>query len=170
MHYLIDGYNLLFRLVESKKSLQTQRQTIILSLQKEFKILRLEGTVVFDGSHQRGEHSGLSYHSPLIIAYSHSGQSADQYILEKVESSSAISEITVVTDDGFLASAARTLGAHTLSLKSFIARLEKKNEQRRKTREEGRDQRPFKESRKDFERLLKIFEERLQNKEEFNGL
>jgi predicted RNA-binding protein with PIN domain len=162
MHYLIDGYNLLFRLVESKKSLQAQRQSIIRSLQKEFKHLHLQGTIVFDGSHKRGEQSGLSYQSPLIIAYSHSGETADQYILERLETASSPSEITVVTDDRSLASAARALKARTLSLKSFLAMLEKKYAQKQHKKEDRHDSHPFQESKKDFERLLKIFEERLK--------
>jgi len=163
MYYLIDGYNLLFWLIESKKTLQSQRLSIIRSLQKEFKVLHLEGTIVFDGAHQRGEQSGLSYHSPLVIAYSHSGETADQYILDKLETASTPSQITVVTDDRFLSTAARGLKARTLSLKAFVLFLEKKLAKKRSQREETLDQRPFKESKRELDRLVKVFEERLHN-------
>jgi predicted RNA-binding protein with PIN domain len=166
MHYLIDGYNLLFRLIDSKKNLQTQRQTVILSLQKEFAALHFKGTIVFDGSHRRGEQSGLSYKSPLTIAYSPEGETADEYILEKLSTARQPSEITVVTDDRSLASQARGYKAHTLTLRSFLAHLEKSHAKRRKKREEIRDQRPFRESPNEIDRLLKIFEDRLQHPNE----
>lgn len=164
MHYLIDGYNLLFRLIESKKSLQSQRQMIVRSLQIEFKQLHLEGTLVFDGRHRRDEQSGLSYKSPLIIAYSHSGETADQFILSQLETATTPSQITVVTDDRFLASSARGLGAKTLELKTFLAQLEKKHAHRRQNKEDRLEQRPLKESKHQTERLIKIFEERLSKK------
>jgi predicted RNA-binding protein with PIN domain len=161
MYFLIDGYNLLFRLSESKKSLQFQRQTVIVSLQKEFKCLRLEGTLVFDGRHRYDEQSGLSYHSPLVIAYSHKGQTADQYILEKLEMARVPSDITVVTDDRFLATTARGLKARTLGLKAFIVLLEKKHAKKRRQREEIIEERPIRETPRNMERLLKEFEARL---------
>ena len=161
MRYLIDGYNLLFCLIDSKKTLQSQRQTIIRSLQHEFAALHLEGTIVFDGSHVRGEQSGLSYKSPLIIAYSFSGESADQYILEKIETFAKPSELTVVTNDKTLSSAARSLGAQTMNLKAFLSFLEKKHGKK----EEIQEMRPAKETKREFDRLLKIFEERLNEDE-----
>ncbi len=159
MHYLIDGYNLLFYSSESKSSLCSQRQSIVRSLQKEFALLHFEGTVVFDGAHQAGEQSGLSYKSPLVIAYSHHGQSADQYILEKLESSKAASEITVVTNDKFLSSQARGYGAHTLTIQAFLAQLERKHSSKKKRTEEKE---PLAVSRRELDRLIKIFEDRLK--------
>lgn len=161
MHYLIDGYNLLFRLIDSKKNLQSQRQSVIRSLQKEFAVLHLKGTIVFDGAHRRGEDSGLSYKSPLIIAYSPEGESADEYILEKLELAKRPSEMTVVTDDRSLASQARGKKALTMTLRAFLAYLEKAHGKRARAREDVRDQTPFKESPKEIDRLVKIFEERL---------
>ena len=161
MIYLIDGYNLLFYLIDSTKSLQSQRQVIIRSLQEEFAALDLEGMIVFDGSHVRGGESGLSYKSPLVIAYSFSGETADQYILEKIETSRKPSELTVVSNDKRLTAAARSHGAHTINLKDFADFLKKKHGKKTKQKEERLDQRPFSESKRDLERLLKIFEERL---------
>ena len=158
MYYLIDGYNLLFCLIDSKKTLQSQRQTIIRSLQNEFAQLGLEGTIVFDGSQVRGEQSGLSYKSPLVIAYSFSGETADQYIIEKIETSSKPTELTVVTNDKTLSSTARGVGAQTMNLKAFLSFLEKKHGKKKGLQEERR---PVTESKREIDRLLKIFEERL---------
>lgn len=161
--YLIDGYNLLFRLMESKNSLESQRHLIIRSLQKEFQHLHLKGMIVFDGRHHHDEQSGLSYQSPLIIAYSHRGQTADQYILEKLETARLPSHITVVTDDRFLATAARGFKARTIGLQSFILLLEKKHAQLIQKKDERAEKGPQRESKHNIERLLKEFETRLQN-------
>jgi len=169
MYFLIDGYNLLFRLHESKKTLQFQRNTIIRSLQNEFKSLHLEGMVVFDGRYRHDEQSGLSYHSPLIIYYSHKGQTADQAILEKLETSDISSQTTVVTDDKSLATAARSFKARTMGLQAFISFIEKKHAQKRRRREESLEERPFKETTFQMKRLLKAFEERLL-KNDFDDL
>lgn len=154
MYYLIDGYNFLFRYLDSNKSLKTQRTKIIHALQNEFEELGLEGKIVFDA---RGDARTFAYKSPLIIAYSERGETADQYILEYLEGASAPSEVTVVTDDRFLSSSARRLGAHTLSLKSFCSMLQKKQ-----AKKEACKGLVFKESKREFDRLLKIFEERAE--------
>lgn len=112
----------------------------------------LEGVIVFDGAHKRGEESGLSYPTPLIVAYTPKGQSADDYILEQIAGKK---QVTVVTNDRGLILHAKSLGAKVLSNSQFIQWIEKKKKQ--KKIEEP------KETRYNFERLLKIFEERLKN-------
>lgn len=160
MYYLIDGYNLLFFQDESKSTLHSQRQNIVRLLQKEFSHLGLEGIVVFDGSHQADEQSGLSYKSPLIIAYSPKGQTADRYILEKLESAKVPSDVTVVTNDKSLASQVRALGAHTSNLKMFYSQLERKH-----NKKSVDEKKPSQISKRELERLAKIFEQRLNEEE-----
>lgn len=162
MHYLIDGYNLLFYGDESKSTLQSKRQTIIQSLQKEFALLHMKGTVVFDGTHEPGEQSGLSYKSPLVIAYSHQGQTADQYILEKLEASKTPSELTIVTNDKRLAMHARNYGAKSMTITEFLTQIKKKHLQKKDTVVEKK---PTAISERELNRLLKIFEERLDDDE-----
>jgi len=158
MHYLIDGYNLLFYWEELSGSFQSKRQIIIRSLQKEFSLLHLKGTVVFDGSHAPDEQSGLSYKSPLVIAYSHQGQTADQYILEKLETAEKPSELTVVTNDKTLATFARDQGVKSMTVAAFLKLIEKKHQQKKGAADEKR---PMTVSERELKRLLKIFEERV---------
>ena len=155
MHYLIDGYNFLFACIDSKKDLRSQRQTVIADLQQKFATLDLEGTIVFDGSQPRGEQSGLSYKSPLIIAYSFAGETADQYIIEKIEGCARPSELTLVTNDKMLSFTAKNHKAHVMEIKTFLRFLEKKH-----ARRQDPDQKLTEETTWDFNRLLKIFEER----------
>lgn len=157
MYYLIDGYNLIFSLIDSKQSLQSIRQELISSLQKQFALKKMAGTLVFDGARIRGEESGLSYPSPLTVAYAPRGQTADSYILEQLELSRNPKEITVITNDKGLSLHARAAGAKIQGTKMFIAWLYKKKK-KDKTVE-------AKETPANIDRLLKIFEDRLKNQE-----
>ncbi len=156
IYYYIDGYNFIFSLIESNESIQILRQKTIHLLQKKFALLNLSGTVVFDGSHKRGEESGLSYPSPLIVAYSPKGQSADEYIVEKIELASQPKTITVVTNDRGLIQHVRSLGAKVQSNSEFIHALLSRSKKKSKKKNEPED------SKENIERLLKIFEKRLK--------
>lgn len=155
--YLIDGYNLIFSLIQSKESLRDLRQKIIEFLQKKFALKKLSGTLVFDGAHRREEESGLSYPSPLIVAYAPKGQSADAYIVELLEASKNPKEIQVVTNDKGLRMHAKSAGAKVIKNEDFIAWLSKS-----KKAEESKP----KETSHNIERLEKIFQERLKHQEE----
>jgi predicted RNA-binding protein with PIN domain len=158
MTYYIDGYNLLFRLVDSRISLQKQRLSIIRFLQKQFVHFKNKGLLIFDGAHRSDEESGRSYPSPLEVVYTPRGQSADAYILEKLESIKKTSSITVVSDDNHLTRSARALGAHAQSNVAFLNFLEKKRSQRT----EKKIKEPV-DSKQNIDRLLKIFEKRLKD-------
>jgi predicted RNA-binding protein with PIN domain len=159
MYYLIDGYNLIFSLIESKESLQTLRQKVIQTLQKQFAKRKISGMLVFDGAHKRDEESGLSYPSPLIVAYAPKGQSADEYIVEKLEISKNPKQITVVTNDKGLARHAKSAGAKVQINDEFIFWLHKKKKKTNST--ESKD------TQQNLDRLLKIFEDRLKSNEEW---
>lgn len=158
MYYYIDGYNLIFSLTDSKESLQSLRQKTLHLLQKKFSQLHLQGTLVFDGAHRRDEESGLSYPSPLIVAYTPKDQNADSYIVEQIEKTKQRKLITVITNDRGLILQARALGAHTQTNQAFIHWLTKKEKKKRKAGKDPVD------TQQNQDRLLKIFEERLQQK------
>lgn len=160
MHYLIDGYNLIFSLIsphDSKTTLQMQRERVIRALQKQFAKRNIQGILVFDGAHRRGEESGLSYPSPLIVAYAPKGQSADEYILEWIEQTKNPKQVTVITNDRGLIRQAKSLGAKAEGNQEFILWLQKKKGAK-KTAEPT-------ETRANIDRLLQIFEERFKNQE-----
>lgn len=154
MIYLLDGYNLIFSLSDSHKNLKVQRDETILFLKKRFAIKKISGILVFDGSHLRDEESGLSYPSPLIVAYAPKNMSADDYIIEKVEFSKNPKVCVVVTNDKGLARHVKSMGAKVESNADFIAWISKN-----KTKKASRE---AKDSPQNIERLLKIFEKRLE--------
>lgn len=154
MIYLIDGYNLIFSLAESKESLQTMRQKVIRYLQKKFAARKISGMLVFDGAHRRDEESGLSYPSPLIVAYAPKGQSADEYIVEQLRVAKNPKIITVVTNDRGLKGHAKAEGAKVLGNDAFVEWLKKKKKSSANVE--------VKETKGNIDRLEKIFEERLK--------
>ncbi len=158
MYYYIDGYNFLFSCTDIKGSLQLQREQFIQWVQATFARLNLQGTIVFDGSHRSDEHSGLSYPSPLEVAYSPRGCSADTYIIEKISNLTNSKLITVVTNDTGLRRHVHATGAYTESNDSFIRKLLKK-----KKRQQAEKQ--IRDSDAEIQRLLNIFEKRLEDKE-----
>lgn len=159
MYYYVDGYNLLFNFLEPKQNLKALRGQVVLYLQKRFASLHLEGMLVFDGAHRRDEESGLSYPSPLIVAYSPKGQTADEYILEQVEQSKRPQNLTVVTNDRSLILHAKSMGAHALLNAEFIQKLKKK-------KKKGRVIKEPQETEQQIERLRKIFEKRMEQEED----
>lgn len=155
MYYWIDGYNLIFSLPtysEAIKDFAGLRQRLIRTLRKQFAKKKISATLVFDGAHRRDEESGLSYPTPLTVAYAPKGQSADEYIVERIALASNPKEMTVVTNDRGLARHAKAAGAKVQPNQDFIAWLKKGTK---------KDRPEPKESEQNMKRLLKIFEERL---------
>lgn len=160
MYYYIDGYNLIFSLSDaahSEKTLLSLRQEAIRYLQKKFALLKLSGTLVFDGSHRRGEESGLSYPSPLIVAYTPKGQSADAYIVDKIHESPHPKTLLVVTNDKGLTLHSRSAGAKTQTNSEFLDSLLHRSKKKKTKAAEP------KETQENIDRLLRIFEDRLKN-------
>lgn len=151
--YLVDGYNLIFSLTDSKKKLQTLREEAILFLQKQFKLRKITGQLVFDGAKEKE----FSYPSPLIVVFAPKGQSADAYIVEQLEGAKHPKQMTVVTNDKGLARHAKSNGAKVLENEEFLHWLMKK-------RVKTTVREPV-ESKHQFDRLLQIFEERFRSDE-----
>src|SRR4051794_8621543 len=77
MHYLIDGYNILFRLLHGSDDLQSQRQAFIYDLNKKISLINLDVSIVFDSTFQIGGRSRTHYDA-LEILYSAEGETADE--------------------------------------------------------------------------------------------
>lgn len=122
MHYLIDGYNLLFRLGSAVEEFTASREAII----KELNRLKLDITVVFDAPDRPGVSTRTHYHN-LEILYSGEGELADDLIIKVLKRLKGCGNFTVVTSDKRLAWRARLLGAKTESVDSFMARLNKRS-------------------------------------------
>lgn len=156
MHYLLDGYNILFTCLDDSKDFSKTRASLISYLQKSFKSLKLSGLLVFDGFHRQDEESGRGYESPLEIMYSPKGQTADSFIVEQISLSKNPKDVKVVTNDAGLTRRARSLGAHVQKNHEFLKVLEK-------GKKKGNNEKDVAESPRAKDRLQKIFEDRYRD-------
>lgn len=152
--YLIDGYNLLFRIEDQKLSLEQRREALIAILADELSLFRFSAAIVFDGDDSIRKYASRTFFERLEVTYTHRGQTADDYIIEMVEMACNPTLLTVVSSDSGLLRQCAHLGAKTLSIECFVAKLTKKraNSKQRACKAHHDP---------DFERLRKIFERKL---------
>ena len=156
--YLIDGYNFLFRLAKSKADFKTKRLQFIETLNDLVSSLHLNATVVFDSADPSSRIPTRGHFDALEIIYTTKELSADAFILEKIQSTQHPERITVVTSDRELAASSKAYKAKTLSVEAFLTFLTKKKKKPRPTK-----MRIMRDSDAEIERLLRIFEKRLDN-------
>jgi len=126
--YIVDGYNVIHADPELKRilrsDLEAARQRFERRLARYLEAKNVCLTVVFDG------HGGITdvdvkIPGRLQLMYSPTGQSADDLILEILESSANPREYVVVTSDmADIGRAARSLGATVLPSPKFLSRIE----------------------------------------------
>ena len=136
MHYFIDGYNLLFRLLHDKEDLQSQREAIIRDLNQKIALVKIDVSIVFDAAFQMGERTRTHYNE-LEILFTAEGESADEYIVDEIKNSPHPQQETVVTSDKKLAWRVRNRSAHTESVEDFVLWLNRayKNKLRQSKKE-----------------------------------
>lgn len=125
MHYFIDGYNLLFRILQAGDDLAKKRQRIIEDLNKKIQLIGLDVTIVFD-SHYRYGGSERTHYNHLEIQFTNQGESADDFIINELKRTKNPREHTVVTSDNKLAWYARRKAAHSQSVEEFVAELNRR--------------------------------------------
>lgn len=125
MHYYIDGYNLMFRLLPSHDDLSEVRQKLIEDLAAKASFLNLNLTIVFDAQYHPSEGS-RSHYQNLEILFTDEGEIADERILEEIRQENNPSQVTVVTSDKKLAWFARRCRAATEPVEFFVTWLNKR--------------------------------------------
>lgn len=163
MHYIIDGYNLIFQVCTKIDPLQKTRESIIAMFQTIVNSLNLDVTIVFDSHKEHAEHfPSKRYLDNLEIIFPPEGQSADDYILEILELSPNAKIETLVTSDQPLALKARSLSAKTQSIDEFLTYLT------RKLNKNTSEEKQTKETDTNIKRLRKIFEQRLHDDQDID--
>lgn len=125
MHYFIDGYNLMFRILRAGDDLQSQREKIIHDLHEKIQLLDLDVTLVFDAQYQYGDETRSHLH-PLEICFTREGETADDYIIGALKAAPNHRQETVITSDNKLAWRARRHLAKTESIEEFMSWLNKR--------------------------------------------
>ena len=123
--YIIDGYNLMFRGAQTEGELQKQRDKVIRDLNLKMGFLELKATLVFDAQYQEGE-TQRTHYDALEIVYTSHGVTADDCILEIVNTSQNPTLLTVITSDKKLAWFAKRLEAKVESVEQFSTWLTKR--------------------------------------------
>lgn len=119
-HYLIDGYNWLFRSIKSREeeNLRGEREALIKELVSRLSLAKMQATLIFDAQFNPSP-AATSYSKGISICYTNEGETADEYILELIKHSSNPKEYTIITSDQRLAWHVRQKSAHTLSIHEF---------------------------------------------------
>jgi predicted RNA-binding protein with PIN domain len=119
MQYLVDGYNLLFRLSQETEEFQKRREELIDKLVNQVESLQLPISIIFDSAYQEGDVT-RTHRGQLEIIFTSQGETADDYILDLLKRSKG-NKYTVFTSDKRLAWRARSLEAKTESIEHFLS-------------------------------------------------
>jgi predicted RNA-binding protein with PIN domain len=119
MHYYIDGYNLMFRVLKAGDNLQTQRELIISDLKNKIHFLNIDATLVFD-SHSHLNEVMRAHYDRLEIIFTSPGETADEFILKELKENPLPAHHTVVTSDKNLAWLSRRRQAKTETVDEFL--------------------------------------------------
>lgn len=163
MHYYIDGYNLLFGIVDHfQGSVESSRIELVNYLDEMLEKAEMQATVIFDNhSDLATAKPGAEYTPFLNIIFSPKGLCADAYLIELVQGMTHTNLVTVVTSDVSLANTIAEMGVKTNTTKDFLCKLFR----RLKTRKSP-TVKPANFSHFELERWQKIFEERIQEYED----
>lgn len=129
LHFIVDGYNLIYRIkgIKKQQPLINRRRILIGRLEK-FKLSmspRNRVTVVFDG---KEDVYSLTKPSGIIEVVFSKLTNADEVIKKMVCSAKAVKNIVVVTDDREIINYIKKLGAKHIAGDSFLKGIEKKRE------------------------------------------
>lgn len=157
-HYILDGYNALFKIKPLLKKHNRTREGFIRYIRatRPFGSMRNKLTIVFDGSKDvqfpQKQPSG-----PVDVLFAKS-ESADDRIVKMVKKKRGNAETIVVTDDREVRERVRTQGCKTMSVMEFFKKLVEKKEEK-ESKEDG-DEKPSphsKEGKSITEELKKIW-------------
>jgi predicted RNA-binding protein with PIN domain len=157
MHFLIDGYNFFFRLTKSYKSMKEEERSLLEKLYQTMTRLNSPMTVVFDG---REKDPPVALRRNLLamnIVYTPAHQTADDYILEMLDHCKNPADEIVISSDSELLRKAKQKGARTQTIEGFLKSLSHKKTSASPERKQST------ESSSEFQRLLKLFEQRLSS-------
>lgn len=119
MHFWIDGYNFLFRLVSPEGNLKKDREEALEQLVLFVKNLEIDVTIVFDAQYQESE-SLRKHQGALEIVFTAYRETADDYLIRHFRILKNPKRHTLITNDGQLTWRARQSGVKTMNLREFF--------------------------------------------------
>jgi predicted RNA-binding protein with PIN domain len=159
MHYWIDGYNLLLRITKSYREMKQNEKKLLTALNRSIILLKYQATVVFDGREKDPPEALRRNLDSLAMIYTPHHQTADDYILQAIAESSNPSQEVVISSDLELLRKAKQRGAGGQTVEEFLSRLSRKKQKKKAI---AAKEKVIQETSTEMKRLLKIFEERLE--------
>lgn len=124
---IIDGYNVLHRVPALErlleKGLEPARVELILLVRSLLTRKNVEAVLVFDGDRPGMRSQSAAGTRRLQVLFSSQTHKADDLIRSMLEQESKPARLTLVSDDNEIKAVARSVGARTLSARSFYQRL-----------------------------------------------
>ena len=160
--FIIDGYNLLYKLFPDKRqrTLQEKREEAELLLLGFRQSERVKVTVVYDGRFPRG---ALREEGALNRVFTSQGYSADEWIIDYLKSLGSRSRMfTIVSSDRFICRHATAYGASYMLSEHFIERLFAGKKKKDRQKESGNIRKKFgsdRLSQKEVDQWLLLFGE-----------
>ncbi|NBO23639.1 MAG: hypothetical protein EBU93_00135 [Chlamydiae bacterium] len=129
MLYLIDGYNLLFKLKSKKQTLKDARDFLTHALGKLVKDFDLKVSIIFDSSLDLAHlFPSKSERPPLEIIFAPYGMTADDYLIEMIRFQCKNQPLTLVTSDVKLGQEAKTYRIKLMTIEDLFLTFSKKSE------------------------------------------
>lgn len=166
MRYIVDGYNLIFRVFESTwQSLEKQRDEVVPFLWDLFEGTNHQIDIVFDSSpeHYFSQHNRRD--PPFHLLFSPPPLNADKFILELCHGSKKKKDLTVVSSDKHLILSTKELFVSTMSVEEFLAHF-----RHRKKKVKKGDKPQISHSPEKIARYRDIFEKRANDPMTFEDL
>ena len=115
----IDGYNALFQLRDIGDSFSIEREFFIRTMDKEAALLNQPITLVFDA---RFTEDPLSIHglAMIRIIYTEQGQSADDWLIQRVHYDSNPQKLLIISNDRALIRQIKVYGGQTQKVAVFF--------------------------------------------------
>ena len=135
MHYLVDGYNLMFVWRRQDDSaggtLEERRRALVELLVRFSRAVDRRVAVVFDGAGEFDWAERRTQVGPVVVTYSHSAGEADTVIIERLGRSTAGRHLAVVSDDRRIRDAVRRKRATSIRCEAFLKEVARALSRRR---------------------------------------
>lgn len=166
MRYIVDGYNLIFRVFESTwQSLEKQRDEVIPFLWELFEGTSHQIDIVFDSNPEHFFTENTRRDPPFHLLFSPPPLNADKFILELCHGVKKKKDITVVSSDKHLILSTKELLVPTMSVEEFLSHF-----RQRKKRQKKEDKSSIIHSAEKLARYRDIFEKRANDPMTFEDL
>ncbi len=125
--YLIDGYNFIFHIDPDPIPIERSRAALLNLIASVQPYYKKEFVVVFDGQDPHKDFFSKTLFVGIEVVFTPSSQSADNFIIEFLETHHTPADIQVISSDKKLRKHCHHLGAQTESTEKFIRRIHKKH-------------------------------------------